>query len=97
MTETITTEQAEKINNQLERTSQLITKLESQRYLQIIDRPFKFLFMAFLQGVFVALGSTVGLALVVGGVLYILNKLQVFAPLQDNIKDVQNALQNIKN
>lgn len=96
MAETITTEQAEKINAQLERTSQLITKLESQRYLQIIDRPFKFLFMAFLQGMFVALGSTVGLALVVWLVVYLLNKLQVFAPLSNYTQNILDLLQNVK-
>jgi len=92
----MTEENEAKVANQLERTNQLIERLENHRYLQIIDRPYKFLFMAFLQGIFVALGSTIGLAVVVYLVVYLLNRLQVFEPVRDYARQVLDLLQNVK-
>ena len=85
-----------KIADQLERTNQLITRLENQRYLQMVDRPFKFLFMSFMQGIAIALGSTIGLAIVVGIVIYVLNKLQVFAPISQLLDNLQTTVQSTK-
>lgn len=88
--------QQEAIADQLERTNKLISQLENQRYLQMVDRPFRFLSMAFLQGVAVALGSTIGLAVIVTIVVFVLRKLEVFTPIGDTLKGIQDSLQNIK-
>ena len=84
-----------KITEQLERTNKLIDKLESSRYLQMIDRPWRFLGMSFLQGMAIAAGSTVGLTVVVYIVVYLLNKLEIFVPLSNQITDIKNILENL--
>ncbi len=83
------------IVDQLERTNKLIAKLEDSRYLQMIDRPHKFLWMSFMQGVAVALGSTVGVAVVLTVLLYTLRKLEVFTPLSDQLTQIQQLLQQV--
>jgi len=92
----MTTDTESKIVNQLERTNKLIERLENTRYLQMIDRPFRFLWLSFLHGVAVALGSTLGFAIIVTLVAYILQKLQIFTPLSDTLKTLQNATQQLR-
>lgn len=84
-----------KLVNQLERTNKLIDKLESSRYLQMIDSPWKFLWMSFLQGVAIAAGSTLGLALILYTLGLLLSKLEVFTPISNQITDIKNALENL--
>lgn len=84
-----------KLIEQLERTNKLIDKLEGSRYLQMIDRPWRFLGMSFLQGVAIAAGSTLGLTIVLYVVAFILGKLEVFAPISNQINDFKNALENL--
>ncbi|GEM_PF-6989416 len=83
------------IADQLERTNKLIERLENHRYLQIADRPFKFLFMSFMQGIAVAVGSTVGFTLVIAVIVYLLRKLEIFTPLGDQLNQIQQALLNL--
>lgn len=87
-------ESEQHIADQLERTNKLIERLENHRYLQMVDRPWRFLFMSFLQGIAIALGSTAGFALVVALVAYILQKLQIIAPLESLVGNLQILLQN---
>lgn len=89
-------ETAERLATQLERTNKLIARLENQRYLQMIDRPWRFLALSFLQGVAVALGSTLGVAVVIWLTAYILQKLSIISPFGTTITDLQQTLQNSK-
>ena len=81
--------------HQLDRTNKLIERLENQRYLQMVDRPWRFLGMSFAQGVAIALGSTLGFALVVYVITFILQKLQVFAPLSDKLDQIQQIVEQL--
>lgn len=87
--------QEEKIVAQLERTNKLITRLENQRYLQMIDKPFKFLMMSFMQGIAVALGSTLGVAIVLYSLSLILHKLEIVGPINETLLQIQHLLENI--
>ena len=84
-----------KLAEQIERTNKLLSKLESNRYLQMIDRPWKFLGMSFLQGAAIAAGYTLGLAIILYVVGFILNRLEVFTPISNQITDIKNALENL--
>ncbi len=81
--------------HQLDRTNKLIERLENHRYLQMVDRPWRFLGMSFAQGVAIALGSTLGFAVVIYLVSFILQKLQVFAPLSDRLDQIQQTLEQL--
>ena len=95
MSERTLAEQQEVIAKHLERTNKLIMQLENNRYLQMIDRPWKFLGMSFLQGLAVALGSTIGLAIFLTIIVYTLRSLEIFAPLSAQLKGIQDALEAI--
>ncbi len=84
-----------KIAEQLERTNKLINRLENQRYLQMVDHPGRFLMMSFFQGLAVAIGSTIGLTVILTIIAYILRKLAVFAPLDNQVNAILHTLQNI--
>jgi hypothetical protein len=84
-----------KLAEQIERTNKLLSKLESNRYLQMIDRPWKFLWMSFLQGIAIAAGSTLGLAIILYTIGIILSRLEVFTPISNQITDIKNALENL--
>lgn len=79
-----------KMADQLERTNKLLTQLEKQRYLQMVDRPAKFLFMSFMQGIAVALGSTLGVAIVIYVFGFVFRRLEILIPLNDYLQHLQN-------
>ncbi len=87
----------ERLITQLERTNKLIDRIENQRYLQMIDRPWRFLAMSFMQGVAVALGSTLGLAIIVYTLVFTLHRLEVFAPFSAEVNHVLQVLEKISN
>lgn len=84
----------ERIATQLERTNKLITQLENQRYLQMIDRPWRFLAMSFFQGIAVALGSTLGVAFILWITAFILQKLSIIGPLSTLGDQFRQVLQS---
>jgi len=57
----------------------LVRQLRSQRYLQMVDSPKRFLFYNFLSGLAKGVGSIFGATVVVGGLIWLLAKLQVFS------------------
>ena len=59
--------------------TKLVKQLRSQRYLQMIDNPKKFLFYNFLSGLAKGVGSIFGATVVVGGLIWLLVKLQIFS------------------
>lgn len=59
------------LTREVARVTKALNQLESQREWSAYAHPWKFLFFSFLNGLMVALGSTLGLALV----LYLLNLL----------------------
>jgi len=57
----------------------LVRQLRSQRYLQMVDNPKKFLFYNFLSGLAKGVGSIFGATVVVGALIWLLAKLQIFS------------------
>lgn len=91
----MTEEHHERIAEQIERTNKLIVQLENQRYLQMVDQPWRFLGMSFLQGLAVALGSTLGFAVLFYLIVLGLRKLSVVTPLSDQINQILQLLNQL--
>ena len=85
----------EELVKQIQKTNQLIEKLQQQKYLTVLDNPWRFFGYGFLQGLAVALGSTVGLAIVLAFVAFVLRRLEVFAPISDQLNHIQQALDKL--
>lgn len=59
--------------------TKLVKQLRSQRYLQMVDNPRKFLFYNFLSGLASGVGSIFGATVVVGGLIWLLARLQILS------------------
>jgi len=71
--------QEKKLAEAIADLAKLVRQLRSQRYLQMIDNPKKFLFYNFLSGLAKGVGSIFGATVVVGGLIWLLAKLQIFS------------------
>jgi hypothetical protein len=56
---------------------ELVKKLRSQRYLQMVDNPKKFVLMHFLAGVASGVGGAVGATVIFALIVFLLSQLQL--------------------
>lgn len=69
-------EDLQQLTESIKKVTKVVERVESKRYLQMLDHPAKFLLYSFLHGAFIALGSSIGVVVVLGIMAYILKSLQ---------------------
>jgi uncharacterized membrane protein YfcA len=66
----------------------LVKKLRSERYLQMVDRPRKFIFLHFIAGMASGLGGALGATVILALIFFVLSKLQVVPILGNFITEI---------
>jgi len=55
----------------------LVDGLRSRRYLDMIDKPKKFLFYNFMSGIASGLGTAIGASIIFAAIIWLLSKIQI--------------------
>lgn len=74
----------------------LVKQLRSERYLQMVDNPKKFLFFSFLMGAARGLGFAIGLSIIFAIIIWLLSKLTIIPILGNWIIDLLNYIQSTR-
>jgi hypothetical protein len=70
-------EKEKSLAESVEVLAKLVDGLRSRRYLQMVDKPKKFLFYNFLSGVASGLGTVFGATIIFALVIWLLSKMQL--------------------
>ena len=76
--------------------TKLVRKLRSERYLQIVDNPKKFLFYNFLLGVHRGIGFAFGASVIFAFIIWVLSQLSIVPVLGDWIVNLLDYVQRTK-
>lgn len=80
----------------IKKLAKMVEGLQSRKYLQMVEKPRRFLFYNFISGGASGVGTAIGATIAFGLVLWILSKLQVVPILGEWVVRVIDYIQNTR-
>jgi hypothetical protein len=81
-------EGTEMLVEELTALAKIVERLRTQRYLQILDNPRRFLLYSFLNGIAGGLGRTIGATVVIAILAFILSKVQLVPIIGEWVSEI---------
>ncbi len=76
------------LSESVKKMAVIVERVERKRYFSIIDHPWKFMFFSFLQGMAIAIGTTVGIGVVVTSIIWVFDYLGIFPGFVQTVKEL---------
>jgi hypothetical protein len=80
----------------IESLTKMVDGLRSRRYLQMVDKPAKFLFYNFISGVAGGLGTAFGATIIFALIVWLLSKMQPLPFLGEWVAKMLDYIQQVR-